>query len=405
MVTRDHPPDWPKMTRDPVTVPPQDSSPGGILNLVRSGSLSSRAEIARAAGLAPSTVASRVEALIRHGYLRETGNGNSSGGRPPRHLEVNPDTGFVLAVDLGGRHATFALLDKAGGVVRERQLAMDITQGARRVLAWVVEVGRALVAEAGADGQKLEGIGIGLPGPVDSPGRRLISPSRMPGWNGLDVGTVLGELSGVPCLAENDANLMALGELQLVGDEAKHFVFVKAGSSIGCGVVASGALHRGYTGVAGDISHVTVAGGPQTPCSCGRSGCLDSVAGGAAIVAGLRAADIDVTDIAGVLELAQNGHPLATQSLREAGNRTGGVLATIINFFNPERLVVGGHLSEADAFVAGLRSAIYTECLPMATDNLELTVSRSGARGGVIGAGRMILDHLFDASVVNESLV
>lgn len=393
------------MTSIFVNALPQDSSAGGILNLVRSGAHSSRAEIARAAGLAPSTVASRVDALIRHGYLRETGNGSSSGGRPPRKLEVNPDTGFVLAVDLGARHATFALLNKAGTIVQERKLAMDITQGARRVLAWVVDVGRTLVSETARSEQNLEGIGIGLPGPVDSPGRRLISPSRMPGWNGLDVGAVLGELSGVPCLAENDANLMALGELQVLGDEAKHFVLVKAGSSIGCGVVASGTLHRGHNGVAGDISHVTVANGPPTPCSCGRSGCLDAVAGGAAIVATLRESGLDVADISAVLELAQNGHPLATQTLREAGSRTGGVLATIVNFFNPEGLVIGGHLSEAEAFVAGLRSAIYTECLPMATDHLELTVSRSGVRGGVIGAGRMILDHLFDASVVNESLV
>ncbi|HEU4807303.1 MAG TPA: ROK family protein, partial [Homoserinimonas sp.] len=335
----------------------------------------------------------------------ETGNGNSSGGRPPRHLEVNPETGVVLAVDLGARHATFALLDMAGGLIQERQLAMDIAQGPQRVLAWVAGVGRTLAAEAGNEGQRLRGIGIGLPGPVDSPGRRLVSPSRMPGWNGLDVGAVLSELSGVPCLADNDANLMALGELELLGEEARHFVFVKAGSSIGCGVVASGTLHRGHNGVAGDISHVTVANGPPTPCSCGRSGCLDAVAGGAAIVASLRAAGLEVTDISAVLELAQNGHPLATQTLREAGSRTGGVLATIVNFFNPERLVIGGRLSHAEAFVAGLRSAIYMECLPMATDNLELAVTRSGARGGVIGAGRMILDHLFDASVVNESLV
>ncbi|MEX1078385.1 MAG: ROK family transcriptional regulator [Homoserinimonas sp.] len=386
-------------------VPSHDSSPGGILNLVRSGGYSSRADIARVAGLAPSTVATRVDSLIRNGYLRETGNGSSNGGRPPRHLEVNPDTGCVLAVDLGARHATFALFDMAGGLIQERQLGMDIAQGPQRVLAWVAEVGRTLVSEAGRNGQGLRGIGIGLPGPVDSPGRRLVSPSRMPGWNGLDVGAELGELSGVPCLADNDANLMALGELELLGDDARHFVFVKAGSSIGCGVVASGALHRGHNGVAGDISHVTVSGGPQTPCSCGRSGCLDAVAGGAAIVASLRATGLDVADISAVLELAQNGHPLATQSLREAGSRTGGVLATIVNVFNPGRLVIGGHLSEADAFVAGLRSAIYTECLPMATDELELTVSRPGRRGGVIGAGRLILDHLFDASVVNETLV
>jgi predicted NBD/HSP70 family sugar kinase len=128
------------------------------------------------------------------------------------------------------------------------------------------------------------------------------------------------------------------------------------------------------------------------------------VAGGAAILASLRAAGVAVADAREVLGLAEDGHPLATQTLREAGTRTGGVMATIVNFFNPQRLVLGGTLSEAEAFVAGVRSAIYTECLPLATDQLEITVSQTKTRGGVIGAGRMILDHLFDAHIVNESL-
>jgi predicted NBD/HSP70 family sugar kinase len=184
----------------------------------------------------------------------------------------------------------------------------------------------------------------------------------------------------------------------------KHLVFVKAGSSIGCGVIASGSLYHGFRGMAGDISHVSVPNAPATVCSCGRVGCLDVVAGGSAIVTNLRAAGVDVADTRAVLTLADDGHPLATQMLREAGTRTGGVLATIVNFFNPQRLVLGGTLSEAEAFVAGVRSAIYTECLPMATDYLEIVVSRTKALGGVTGAARMMLDHVFDASVINEAL-
>jgi predicted NBD/HSP70 family sugar kinase len=184
----------------------------------------------------------------------------------------------------------------------------------------------------------------------------------------------------------------------------KHLVFLAAGSSIGCGVIASGALYRGFRGMAGDISHVSVPNAPATLCSCGRVGCLDVVAGGAAIVAGLRLAGVDAADTTAVLALARDGHPLATQMLREAGTRTGGVLATIVNFFNPQRLVLGGNLSLSEAFVAGVRSAIYTECLPMATDYLEIVVSRTKGLAGISGAGRLVLDHLFDPAVINEAL-
>lgn len=393
------------MTSPSGTPSSHDSSPGGILNLVRSGVSASRADIARSAGLAPSTVTTRVQALIRNGYLREAGPGSSRGGRRPRQLEVNPTTGAVLGVDLGARHASFALFDMSGGLISERHLDMDIADGPKLILGWIVDEANAMVAASDAPGQRLRGIGLGLPGPVDSPGGRLVSPSRMPGWNGIDAAAMLSELSGVPALVDNDANLMALGEHVRLGDEVQHVVFVKAGSSIGCGVIASGSLYHGHRGMAGDISHVSVPNAPQTLCSCGRWGCLDAVAGGAAIVTSLRNAGVDVADTREVLGLAQDGHPLATQMLREAGTRTGGVLATIVNFFNPQLLVLGGHLSEAEAFVAGLRSALYTECLPMATDHLEITVSQTKALGGVIGAGRMMLDYLFDASVINESLV
>lgn len=375
---------------------PYDSSLSGVLSHVRSGLASSRAELSRSTGLSPTTVALRVDALITKGYLREAGSGTSHGGRRPRQLEVNPGAGVVGGVDLGAQHASFALFDMAGGLVAEHHSEMNIADGPDHILRWIIDETDRMAAIRAA-GKELRGLCLGLPGPVDFITGCLVSPSRMPGWNGVDVAGKLEQLRGIPTLVDNDANLMALGEFVSTGD-AKHLVFVKAGSSIGCGVIASGALHHGHRGMAGDISHVAVPDAPQVLCSCGRMGCLDAVAGGAAIVANLREAGLDVTGTADVLALAQDAHPQATRMLREAGTRTGGVLATIINFFNPQRLVLGGNLSQADAFVAGVRSAIYTECLPIATDQLEITVSLARSRAGVIGAGKIILDHLFEAS-------
>jgi predicted NBD/HSP70 family sugar kinase len=289
-------------------------------------------------------------------------------------------------------------------MLAESHRDLDIADGPAAILAWALAEMRQLLAVHVPAGQALRGIAIGLPGPVDCHTGLLVSPSRMPGWNGADVAAVLRELSGVPVLVDNDANLMALGELLKAPEDPDHLVFLKAGSSIGCGVIASGSLHHGHRGMAGDVSHVTVAGAPSTVCSCGRIGCLDAVAGGAAIVTALREAGIDVTDTHGLLRLANDAHPLATRLLREAGARTGVVLATIVNFFDPQVLVIGGHLGQADAFVAGVRSSIYSHCLPMATDQLEIIASRTGRTGGVTGASKVILDHLFDPEIVNETI-
>ncbi len=380
------------------------SSPGGILSLVRSGRATSRAEIARATGLSPTTVAVRVGMLIEAGYVREAGSGNSHGGRKPRQLEVDPRGGLIVGVDLGAKHASFGLFDIRAHRIADHHVEIDIAEGPGAILPWVATTAQRLATAHAQEGLRLIGIGLGLPGPISQPNGRLISPSRMPGWDGLDVASELTRLTGVPAVVDNDANLMALGEHISRGEDVDDFVFVKAGSSIGGGVIIGGALHRGHRGIAGDISHVAVHGAPATPCSCGRNGCLDAVAGGAAIVASLQAASVDVTDTAHVLALARDGHPLATQMLREAGIRTGTVLATVVNFANPQRIVLGGTLSEANAFVGGVQSAIYTECLPIATDGLEIEVSLAKGNGGIIGAAHVMLDQLLDAETVNRQV-
>lgn len=373
------------------------SSPGAILRLVRSGAASSRADVARLVGISASTAAARVDELIRLGYLRDAGSGTSRGGRRPQIVEISPSAGVVGGVDLGSNHASFGVFDMGGKLLEERHLDMTIADGPRPILTWVLQQLREMAGPA-----ELRGTALALPGPVDSLTGLLVAPSRMPGWNGINVAALMTELSGVPSLVDNDANLMTLGEHGLNSPGVQHLVFVKAGSGIGCGVIAAGQLHHGSHGMAGDISHVSVPDAPHVLCGCGRYDCLDALASGTAIVASLRAAGVEVEDTAHVLRLANDAHPLATNMLRESGTRTGNVLATIVNFFNPEQLVLGGLLSQADAFVAGVRSAIYTQCLPMATDNLEIVVSHAGKLGGVHGAAQLILDHLFDSDVVDQ---
>jgi predicted NBD/HSP70 family sugar kinase len=374
------------------TVP---SATAAILRLVRSGEATSRSQVARALGISPTTAAARIDALMTRGVLRDAGTGESHGGRRPQRIELVPQPGCVGVADLGARHALLAIFDMTGTLTADRHYALEITDGPERALAWLV--GR-LREQAG--GQPLRGIALAVPGPVDFNSGRIVSPSRMPGWNGVDVAGLLARLSGVPSLVDNDANLMALGEFGTVPGTVRHLVFVKVGSGIGSGIIAAGQLHRGAHGMAGDISHVTVPDAEEVLCSCGRYGCLDAVASGAAIVEGLRSAGVELADTEELLQFAQDAHPLATRMLREAGIRTGNVLATIVNFFNPDAVVLGGNLSRSEAFVAGIRSAIYTMCLPMATDHLDIAVSAAGRLGGVQGAARLILDHLFERELI-----
>ncbi|WP_369140925.1 ROK family transcriptional regulator [Modestobacter versicolor] len=370
------------------------TSPSAVLALVRRGRATSRADVARETGLSATTAAARVEMLIRRGYLVETGTGPSAGGRPPRRLELRGGAGLVVAVSLGERHAAIAVLDAAGRQVAERHLPTVVSDGPEAVLRTVVTAVEEAVA-AVDDAPPLLAMCVGVPGPVSARTGLVVSPARMPGWNGADVAAIVRQWLPVPVIVQNDANLMALGEHGAGGSPTEDMVFVKVGSGIGCGVVAGGVLHVGGGGFAGDISHTTVPGAPPVPCSCGRVGCLDAVASGAALVEQLAERGVPSGGTEGMLDLARDAHPLTTQLLREAGGSTGTVLSTILNFYNPARLVIGGHLSSAEAFVAGVRSAIYAQCPPMITDTLEIAVSRVGPQAAVLGAAREALDLAF----------
>lgn len=376
---------------------------GELFCLVQSGRAASRADLARLTALSPSTVAMRVDELIEHGFLEESGRGESKGGRRPRMLVVREGGSVVAAADLGERHVTIVLMNRRGDVVADARLPLSLLSGPQVVIDTVWDAARELAGRMDPE-PRIEGIAMSLPGPVDSRDGRLLAPMRMPGWNGVLVGDLLRTVTGLPSHVDNDANAMAMGEFVERGQSVNELVFVKAGSGIGCGIIADGQLYRGFRGVAGDISHVALTDAPPIICSCGRVGCLDVVASGSAIVESLREAGVDVSHLEDVLALASDAHPRATALLREAGQRTGEVLATIINFFNPQVLALGGQLATADAFVAGVRQAIYTLCLPMSTDLLEISVSAAGPLAGPRGVGSALLAQLLDPARIDEEL-
>jgi predicted NBD/HSP70 family sugar kinase len=373
-------------------------SPGAVLQLIRSGTATSRSDLAKLVGVSASTAGSRVEALIEHGYVREAGDGKSQGGRRPRRLELRPEFGLVAGADLGSTHAAVGLFDMCGRMLRHLQTTIEIEDGPGTVLEEVY----LQIREMTDLPIPLRGITFGLPGPVDVRTGRVVSPSRMPGWHGARVCTELRRLTSLPVIVDNDANLMALGEHSIA--PVDHLVFVKAGTGIGCGVIADGRLHHGAVGAAGDISHLPVPGYEEVPCSCGRNGCLDAVASGAALVRELAAAGVNVKEPADVVALAGDANPLATRLLREAGRATGEVLATIVNFFNPNALVIGGQLSRAEPFVASIRSTIYELSLPMAIEDLQVLATKTGTRAGVTGAAHLMLEHLLDPERVNAEI-
>ena len=381
---------------------------GTLLQLIREGDGATRADLSALTGLARSTIAQRLEQLRSQGLLRELGESDSTGGRPPMMLAFNEDAGVALAADLGATHSRLAVTNLGGTVLAEDSADMPIASGPETVLDLVDERFHALLREVGRDDDVVRGIGIGVPGPVEHATGRPRNPPIMPGWDGYPIPERFADRYRVPVLVDNDVNIMALGEHWTNWAAVDHLLFIKVGTGIGCGIVVAGRIHRGAEGAAGDIGHIRVAAGDEAEsivCSCGNVGCLEALAGGGAMAARLRDQGLDAADSRAVVELARAGEPAAVRLVRDSGRLIGEVLAASVNLYNPSVIVIGGDVSQAhEQLLAGVREVVYQRSLPLATRHLRVVRSQLADRAGVIGAAVMVIEHVLSPAAIDAAI-
>jgi len=378
--------------------------PGDLLNLIRTGRARTRGELGEVTGLARSTVAQRIDALIDAGLVVEVGGAPSTGGRPPSLLGFNADAGLILAADLGATHSRIAVCNLLAEPLAETTAEIDINSGPDVVLAWLEETFDDLLADITRSPGEVRGIGIGVPGPVDYAHGVAVNPPIMAGWHLHPIKDRFASRYGAPVLVDNDVNIMALGEYWVMEPKVDDFVFVKVGTGIGSGLILGGVLHRGASGAAGDIGHVR-ASSDDVVCRCGNNGCLEALAGGAAIAGRLRDSGLEASGSRDVVRLVERGNELATRSVRDAGRLIGQVLASMVNLLNPSMIMIGGDLAKAEQqLLAGIREVVYQRSTTLSTTDLSIIVSSLGDRSGVIGAAAMAIDHIMTPRAVDEAL-
>lgn len=385
-----------------------------VLGLVREDGVASLRELSARSGLSRKVVTHRIGELLHGGVVVDAGAAH--GRRAPRELRFGRDAGRVLVAHFGATGLGVGIADLAGRVLRRRHEPHDIRTGPEVSLARVEELFDELLTEGGHGQPPVWGVGIGLPGPVEFGSGRPIAPPIMPGWDEYPVRGRLAERFGVPVWVDNEVNLMALGELRSgAARGAADFVYVKIGTGIGAGLVSRGELHRGAAGVAGDIGHVAVHREVPVVCHCGKRDCLEALAGGAAIARDGRGAaedgrsarlagrlaktgEITAHDVAGA---AHAGDATAIGLLDRSGRLVGEVLSALVNFYNPELVVIGGGVAAAgDLVLAAVRQVVYERSLPRATRDLRITRSGDSERVGLVGAGYLAVDQLFGAGVL-----
>ncbi|MDI3419386.1 ROK family protein [Streptomyces luteolus] len=380
------------------------ASAGHLLQLIRSGTATTRGELQRATGLSRSTVGARLDQLFGAGWLRDT-VGASTGGRPSARIEFDPEHRAVIAVDLETRHARAAVLDLAGTVLAEHSGPVLVADGPDSVLDTLARWFPDLLDAAGVAPEKVLGIGLSVPGPVDWEAGRVVQPPIMPGWDAYPLRERLQEAYAthvgpsaepgpVPVLVDNDANLMAYAEQRAAHPDCSAFVLIKASTGIGAGVVVDGEVYRGIDGGAGDIGHIRLHDAPDALCMCGSYGCLAAVASGRALAAELSALGVETTSGSDVRAHLTAGQPDAVRLAREAGRRVGEVLVTVVTLLNPGVLMLAGDLA-GTPFMTGVRELLYLRAMPRTTANLQVVTAHLGESAALVGAAAMVVEYLY----------
>ena len=391
-----------------------------VLDVVRHDTARTRPEIIRRTGLGRGVVVQRVEELIGRGLLVEAGLGPSSGGRAPRTIQLNAHAGHILVADLGATSIGVGMADLSGQLVEQHEEPADITDGPEAILGRVEELFAGLRPRTDDGFGDLWGIGIGVPGPVEFATGRPASPPIMPGWDDYPVRERFSGRHDVPVWVDNDVNLMALGEYR-AGVARGHdaAIFIKVGTGIGAGILIDGKLHRGSQGSAGDIGHIQVTDDPSIICRCGNIGCLEALAGGAALARdGSQAARdghsplltralvergrIEATEVGWA---AAHGDAVSRELIATAGRRIGRIVATLVNVLNPSLVVIGGGVTGVgDALIASVRETVYARSLPLATRDLLIVRSSLNDEAGRIGAASIVADELFSRARISTWL-
>ncbi|QIG42350.1 ROK family transcriptional regulator [Nocardioides anomalus] len=360
-----------------------------VLGLLAGEGPMSRADLVRASGLSRTTVSSLVADLIRTGQVSETDDKarphKGGSGRPPVLVRLSAPAGGVAGVDIGHGHVRVAVSDRAGTILAEEHALVDVDSHGAEVLDRTATTVRALLARSGLHDDELQAVGMCVPAPVDRRSSR-IRTGIMPGWQGLLPGEELERRLGVPVHADNDANLGALAELHHGIARGRHdVVYLKIASGVGAGIVLGGRLHRGTSGIAGEIGHVQV-GEEGHVCRCGNRGCLETRVSAAHLLEALRPAYDEPLSIDQVIELDRAGDPGVRRVLTDAGLTIGRAVADLANSLNPELVVVGGTLGGSPSLIEGLRLSIDRYAQPDTASSVEVVPGALGVRSAVVGA-------------------
>ena len=376
-----------------------------ILNAIKTHGPVGRAEVAQVTGLSPATVTGITANLIAENLVFEKEPGDSSGGRRPILLAINPQGAYVVGLKLMEAKVVGALINLEAAVLCKEsvELTEPTPQMAMAAVAGLVE---SLVACVGVPRARLLGVGLGLAGIVDSE-RGVLRRSPYLGWRDLPLRDLLQERLHVPVYIDNDVNTLTLAEQWFgAGQGVDDFLTITVGRGVGLGIVVNHQFYRGGRGGAGELGHTVVD--PQgLLCDCGKHGCLETLVGDPGL---LRAAGEAFGEEAPLttdelLALAEAGDERAQGVFARAGTILGRAVANLINVFNPQRIIISGEGARYGRWLfKPMSAAVDLHAMPALRDDVQIMIEPWGDDAWARGSASLVLRELFEYPVRRDSI-
>jgi len=305
---------------------------------------------------------------------------------------------WLVGVDIGGTTIKMAFISMDGEIEHSWEIATDTSEKGRQIPASISRSIDEKLAEFMKTKDRLIGIGIGAPGPVNEDDGSLEVAVNL-GWENFPLQEILERETSLPVAVENDANVAALGEMwKGAGNGAKNLLCVTLGTGVGGGIIVNGEIVHGTNGAGGEIGHITSVPIGGAPCNCGKKGCLETIASATGIVRLAKeelltaSEDSLLRDYKGitaklVFDAAKEGDKLANRVIEQVVFHLGLALANLANGLNPEKIVIGGGVSKAGgALLEPLKTAFTPFAFPRVAQGVEIVPATLGNQAGVIGA-------------------
>ena len=311
---------------------------------------------------------------------------------------------YAFGIDLGGTTAKIGLFTTSGALLEKWEVATDTSNAGEHILENLAAAILGKMNEQGIQPEQVEGVGIGVPGPVLDSSIVPIVCANLGGWGERNVSAQLsGLLNGLKVLVGNDANVAALGEIWMgAAKGAKNAVMVTLGTGVGGGVVVNGKVIDGVHGAGGEIGHISVNRHETATCGCGKHGCLEQYSSATGVVrcmkklldenpdtpCVLRGTEFAAKD---VFDAARNGDALAAREVDEMSDTLGMALANIASTVDPEAFLVGGGVARAGDVLFAPLNKHFQEYAFKSCREIPIKQASLGNDAGIYGAVRLIV--------------